>query len=158
SVANGEADTRSPGCTRRFALLTRPLTISERKIPSARDVSAKIEMGGTRNPAAFDAYLRASKAFTQHQDRDLQTAIAAYREAISLDPNYALAFAGRSIAYSDDTKEFATGAAIREGFEKAQADARKAIGLAPELAEGHLALGRFLHVSLLDFAQANSAF
>src|SRR5262249_833197 len=27
------------------------------------DASAKIELGGTRNPAAFDAYLRGSKAY-----------------------------------------------------------------------------------------------
>jgi TolB-like protein/Flp pilus assembly protein TadD len=129
------------------------------KVSLLGDVSAKIELGGTRNPAAFDAYLRASKAFTQHQDKDLQSAIAAYTEAIRLDSNYSLALAGRSIAYSDYANEFATGAAVaREGFEKAQADARKAIGLAPELAEGHLALGRFLQLGSLDFAQANRAF
>ena len=129
------------------------------KVTLLGDVSAKIELGGTRNPAAFDAYLRASKAFRQHQDKDLQSAIAAYTEAIRLDSNYALAFAGRSRAYSDSANEFATeAAAVREGFEEAQADARKAIGLAPELAEGHLALGRFLQLGSLDFAQANKAF
>src|SRR5215470_5240315 len=64
------------------------------------DVSAKIELGGTRNPAAFDAYLRGSKAYsTLHKANDLQSgtavyqsAAAAYTEAIRLDPNYALAF------------------------------------------------------------------
>jgi TolB-like protein len=61
------------------------------------DVSAKIELGGTRNPAAFDAYLRGSKAYsTLHRANDPQSAAAvqesaaaAYSEAIRLDPNYA---------------------------------------------------------------------
>jgi TolB-like protein/cytochrome c-type biogenesis protein CcmH/NrfG len=129
------------------------------KVTLLGDVSAKIELGGTRNPAAFDAYLRGSKAFTTYHDgNDLQTAIAAYAAAIRLDPSYALAFAGRSSAYTGYAIQFATGAAIREGFEKAQADARKAIGLAPELAEGHLALGLFLQLGSLDFAQANRSF
>ena len=72
--------------------------------------------------------------------KDLPTAIAAYTEAIRLDPHYALAFAGRSIAFSNDAAEAATAAAMREGFDKAQADARQALALAPDLAQAHLAL------------------
>jgi TolB-like protein len=114
------------------------------KVALLGDVSAKIELGGTRNPAAFDAYLRGSKAFSigSHDAKAFQTAIAAYAEAIRLDPNYALAFAGRSRAHGGYAGEFATGAGeIRDSFDKAQADARKPIVLAPELGEGYLALG-----------------
>jgi TolB-like protein len=122
------------------------------------DVSAKIELGGTRNPAAFDAYLRGSKAFnTSHDAKHYQSAIAAYTEAIGLDQNYALALAARSIALSGYTEEFATGPAIREGFEKAQGDARKAIALAPDLAESHLALAQFFDASL-EFAPADEEY
>src|SRR6516164_1240120 len=57
------------------------------------DVATKIELGGTRNPAAFDAYLRGSEADESGRvAKDLETAIAGYSEAIRLDPNYALAF------------------------------------------------------------------
>ena len=104
--------------------------------------SAKIELGGTHNPAAFDAYLRGAKADSSiHEAKDLPAAIAAYTEAIRLDPHYALAFAARSIALSDYAADVATAAATREGFDKAQADARQALDLAPDLAEAHLALG-----------------
>jgi len=128
------------------------------KVTLLGDISAKIELGGTRNPAAFDAYLRGSKALnTSHDAKHYQMALAAYTEAIGLDPNYALALAGRSIALTGYALEFATGPAIREGFEKAQADARKAIALAPELAEGHLALAQFFDASL-GFAQANEEY
>ena len=120
----------------------------------------KIELGGTRNAAAFDAYLRGAKTYSSNPDdaKELQTAIAAYTEAIDLDRNYALAFAGRSVAYSGYASEYARGAAIREGFDKAQDDARQALALAPALAEGHLALARVLEAGSLDFTQASEAY
>lgn len=123
------------------------------------DEAPKIELGGTRNSAAFDAYLRGAKAYgTERQAKDFQTAIAAYTEAIRLDPTYALAFASRSVAYSGYASKYATGAAVREAFDKSQGDARQALALAPELAEGHLAMGRFLDSGPLDFAQAGKAY
>jgi TolB-like protein/DNA-binding winged helix-turn-helix (wHTH) protein/Flp pilus assembly protein TadD len=129
------------------------------KVTLLGNASGKIELGGTHNPAAFDAYLRAVKAYyTATEGKALQTAIAAYTEAIRLDPNYALAFAGRSRNYTGYATEFATGAAIRESFDKAQADAREAVRLAPELAEGHLALGYFFEDGALDFTRAHEAF
>ena len=67
------------------------------KVTLLGDFAAKVELGGTRNPAAFDAYLRGAKARSWIRDtKDLPAAIAAYTEAIRLDPHYALAFAGRS--------------------------------------------------------------
>ena len=128
------------------------------KVTLLSDVSAKIELGGTHNPAAFDAYLRGAKAHSSiHEGKDLPTAIAAYTEAIRLDPHYALAFAARSIALSDYAAEVATGAATREGSDKAQADARQALALAPDLAEAYLALGLVSEYAL-DFTQASDAY
>jgi serine/threonine-protein kinase len=119
------------------------------------DLPGKIALGGTRNPAAFDAYLRGSKAYqSRRESKDIPGAIAAYDEAIRLDPNYALAFAGRAFALTEYTVDEATGEAIREGFEKAEADARRAIELAPELAEAHLALAFVSEQGTLDFAEA----
>jgi len=127
------------------------------KVTLLGDVTAKIELGGTRNPAAFDAYLRGRKARERSGARADQEAIAAFTDAIRLDPSYALAFAGRSLAYSGYGGEFATGAEIRESFDKARADAHQAIALAPELAEGNLALALFLD-DTLDFVQASEAY
>ncbi len=87
-----------------------------------------------------------------------QTAIAAYTEAIRLDPKYALAFAGRSQALSGYASECATGTAVREVFDKSKADARQALALAPELAQGHLALAAYFQRGSLDFAAASEAF
>jgi TolB-like protein/Flp pilus assembly protein TadD len=129
------------------------------KVTLLGDISEKIEPGGTHNPAAFDAYLRASEAYrSRHEDRDIPTAIATYTEAIRLDPNYALAYAGRATALTDYTAAVSTGAAIREGFEKAEADARRAIALAPELAEAHMALAFVSEQGSHDFAQAREQY
>jgi eukaryotic-like serine/threonine-protein kinase len=128
------------------------------KVTLLGDIAAKIELGGTHNPAAFDAYLRGAKAVSSLRDtKDLPAAIAAYTEAIRLDPYYALAFAGRSIALSIAASEAETAAAARDGFGKAQADAREALALAPDLAQAHLALG-LVSVGTLDFTQAREAY
>ena len=129
------------------------------KVTLLGDVAAKIELGGTHNPAAFDAYLRAAKAFqSRHQEKEIPTAIVAYTEAIRLDPNFALAFSGRSIALTTYAGEGATGAAVRESYEKAESDARQAVALAPGLAEGHLALANVFETGILDFARARDEY
>jgi TolB-like protein/Tfp pilus assembly protein PilF len=129
------------------------------KVTLLGDIAQKIELGGTRNPAALDAYLRASKAFqSRHEGKDIPTAIAAYTEAIRLDSNFAIAFAGRSIARTNYAAQTATGTAIREGFEKAERDARQAIALAPELAEAHAALAYAFELGTLDFTRASEEY
>src|ERR1700689_1430664 len=125
------------------------------KLTLLGDVAAKIELGGTHDAAAFDAYLRASKAYRTHHDSNgVKTAISEYSEAIRLDPEYALAFAGRSNELITYAEEDAAEEAVRDTFDEGQADARKALALAPNLAEGHLALARFLYLGTLDFTGA----
>jgi TolB-like protein len=131
------------------------------KITLLGDVAARIKLGGTTNPVAFDAYLRGlrgAQAFNATRDaRDIQVGVAAYTEAIRLDPHYALAFAERSIAYTLYA-EVVTGADIRENFDKSQVDAHQAITLAPELSEGHLAMANVLAMGSLDFTEASKAY
>jgi TolB-like protein/Tfp pilus assembly protein PilF len=129
------------------------------KVTLLGDVSTKIELGGTRDPAAFDAYLRGSRALNSMQGgEDLQKAIAEYSEAIRLDSSYVLAFAGRSSALSAYAQQWAAGPAVREDFARAEADARHAIALAPELAEAHVALAHFLASGSLDYSQASDEY
>jgi TolB-like protein len=129
------------------------------KVTLLGDASAKIELGGTHNPAAFDAYLRGAKAYiSRHEAKEIPTAIAAYTEAIRLDPRYALALAARSIALSAYAGDAATGAALREDIDKAQADARQALELAPDLAQAHLALAQGAEIGTLDFTQASESY
>jgi TolB-like protein len=123
------------------------------KVTLLGDVASKIEIGGTRSPAAFDAYLRASNAYRRFgpvnlaagggNEEGLQFAIDAYTEAIHADPDYALAYAGRSLAFADFARALVAGPGVSDYFSKGQSDARKAIALAPDLADSHLALANF---------------
>jgi TolB-like protein/tetratricopeptide (TPR) repeat protein len=129
------------------------------KVTLLGDVAAKVELGGTSNPAAFDAYLRGAKSQSGgHDAKEVQAAINAFTDAISLDPNYALAYAARSVAVNEYAGYWTSGAAaVHEGVEKASADGRKAVLLAPELGEGHRALAQAFE-SLLDFRGANEEY
>ena len=120
------------------------------------DIGEKIELGGTRTPGAFDAYVRARKADWQN-GQDAQRKIAAYSEAIRLDPHYALAYAGRSFAFDGDAVDFASGSAIDADHAKALGDARQALALAPELPEGHEALAYYF-ANTLQITQARDEF
>lgn len=125
------------------------------KVTLLGDVAARIELGGTRNSAAFDAYLRGLKASNMvHDAKDDKAAIAAYAEAIRLDPSYALARAARSLALTDYADNYAIGPGIRSSYQTAQADARLAIARAPALANGHLALASVFESESLDFTHA----
>jgi TolB-like protein/Tfp pilus assembly protein PilF len=122
------------------------------------DEAAKIEVGGTRNPAAIDAYLKATKAYADHVNRsDVEDSIANYTKAIELDPNYAVAYVGRSIAFGELALNFATSREVRATVDKAEADARKAIALTPNLGLAHLALASAFETAL-DFGRASDEY
>jgi TolB-like protein len=128
------------------------------KVTLLGDVAAKIGAGGTHDPAAFDAYLRGSKEFGWEQHgEDIQAAISDFTEAIHRDPNFALAFSRRSLALARYARIYADGRTVGEYLDKARADARKAIALAPDVAEGHVALARFL-AEALEFVPASQEY
>jgi len=119
------------------------------------DSSALIELGGTQNPLAFDAYLKGQKFSGIAFDKETRLSqIAAYSEAIRLDPRYAKAYAGKALALSTFAGSNATGPAVRESFEEARAAAEKALALAPELGEAHAAFAAVLDQGFGDYGRA----
>lgn len=129
------------------------------KVALLGNVAARFELGGTRIPAAFDAYLRGMKSQSGgHEAKDLRAAIGEFTDAIGLDANYALAYAARSTAAVEFAGYWTSDvAAAREGFANALTDARQAILLAPELGEGHRALAEAF-ASTLDFRRAKEEY
>ena len=124
------------------------------KVALIGNVAAKIELGGTRDPAAFDAYLRGSKlaAAAAHSSAEVRATIDAYTEALRADPNFALAYAARARAKTG--WGYFLIEAPQDAFASARTDAGHAISLAPELGDGHAALGEVLENGFLDFAGA----
>jgi serine/threonine-protein kinase len=128
------------------------------KVRLLGDVAATSDVGGTSNPEALDAYLRGRKTYLSAYDApSMQAAIADYSEAVRVDPNYALALAGRSVALSNYGSYFATGSAIRENFNRASDDANRAITLAPNLAMAHVALANY-YLADLQLARADEEY
>jgi TolB-like protein len=118
--------------------------------------AAKIELGGTRNPDALDAYLRGRALDVNAKTlADSEAALAAYDEAIRLDSNYALAYTTRSRLQALIGASYENSVpAARKRNAAARRDAERAIQLAPELAEGHSALAFMLSRGTLDYRTA----
>ncbi|HSQ19020.1 MAG TPA: tetratricopeptide repeat protein [Blastocatellia bacterium] len=92
----------------------------------------------TKSTEAHNAYLQGHFHFQRRNLEDFRKAVSYFDEAIRLDPDYALAYAERSEAWSligDLTGQRAT------AWPKAKSDAEKAVAIAPSLAEAHAALG-----------------
>jgi DNA-binding SARP family transcriptional activator len=96
----------------------------------------------TRNPAAYDLYLRGRHDREMRSDTGFRAAVADYRAAIQLDSSFADAYAGLSEVYTLlwVVTEFDANPS-RETALKAESAAVKAVTLAEDHAEGHLALG-----------------
>jgi TolB-like protein len=87
---------------------------------------------------AHNAYLQGHYYFQRRNLEDYRKAVGYFDEAIRLDPQYALAYAERSEAWTmigDLTGQRPT------AYAKARSDAEKAVAIAPALAEAHAALG-----------------
>jgi TolB-like protein/tetratricopeptide (TPR) repeat protein len=127
----------------------------------AGNETAVLELGSTSNPGAYEAYLRGSELLSNPDtaEADMRAALAAFDQAIALDPNYAQAHAKRAVALADisifvDLKPEEM-ARVRE---QARQAAERAVALAPELGSAHLALADVLSNGLLDFAAAAPEF
>jgi tetratricopeptide (TPR) repeat protein len=128
------------------------------KVRLLGDTATEMKVGGTRNPAAYDAYLRSASAYWHASSAtDNEAVRAGYQEAVRLDPNFALAYAGWSLALGGYAGAFAHGPEVGDFYRQARAPALKAVALAPELAEGHLALA-YVQENSLDFAGASEEF
>jgi TolB-like protein len=128
------------------------------KVTILGETVGEMKVGGTRNAAAYDAYLRSARAYwQQHTASDMESVIAGYKEALRLDPNFALAYAEWSFALQGVAAHYAHGPAVYDVYRQARATALKAVELAPNLAEGHLALA-LVYQESLDFTNASKEF
>jgi len=125
------------------------------KVTLLNNAAMKSDLGGTRNPQALDAYLRGLKlaAATLRSAAEARQTIAAFTEAIDLDPNFALAYTARARTLVEFGAFFMIDA-THETFSKAKVDATRAVTLEPDLGEAHAALAEALEIGFLDFAGA----
>jgi TolB-like protein/Tfp pilus assembly protein PilF len=130
------------------------------KITLLDNATARTELGGTRSPAAFDAYLRGvqlARAAMSSTPMDCRGPIDAFSQAITLDSNYALAYANRAVITwlcATNSPEWLS--LQQPDQQMVRADADRAIALAPGLPDGYVALSE-LEMGLLHFDAANRA-
>lgn len=95
----------------------------------------------TENTRAYQAYLMGLFYWNKRTNDALKRAVEYFRQAIDLDPQYALAYAKLAdtyflIAYRDFNED-----SRNKGFEKSRSTALSALELDPFVAEAHAALG-----------------
>ena len=109
----------------------------ELKLLGREDKSAR--NASTQSVEAHNAYLQGHFYFARRNLEDYRKAVGFFDEAIRLDPDYALAYAERSEAWTfigDLSNE-----KQKEAWATARSDAEKAVAIGPSLSEAHAALG-----------------
>jgi len=134
-----------------------------RKIASALQAqlspneNARLDRQPTKDSAAYLLYLQAHD-YANRPDRFRETSLKAeelFEQAIKLDPNFALAFAGLSMVQSWLYHESEPTPARRK---KARLNANESLRLQPDLPEGHLALGYSYYYGDRDYQRALAEF
>ena len=115
--------------------------------------------GGTKNVQAYEDYLRGKALFNLAKDEASdRAALTYYNEALALDPNFALAHAARSRSLIAFAGEYAKADQLKGLYSQAIDAGRRAVEIAPTLAEGQLALGFALFTGRLDVAGSRRYF
>lgn len=99
---------------------------------------ANIERTPTISMTAYEYYLRGRDYYYRYTKPDNEAAISLFKNALELDPRYALAWAGLGDAYAQRVGRFAFPISW---LDSAVAMGKKAIALDPNSAEGYKALG-----------------
>lgn len=117
------------------------------------------DTGGTKDVAAYDAFLRGKDLFDQAANEATdRAALARFEEAITLDPKYGAAHAARALALAVIANQYVPVEQRPALFKDATATARHATELAPKLAQAFSALGFVLHNGLLDWKAARTPY
>ena len=126
---------------------------------SGSALESQARSGGTKDPAAFDAYLRGKDLFDSQKDEASDRgSLAAFGDALQLDPHYAAARAARSRALAVIANEYAQAADRRPLYQQAVDEARKAVAAAPQFADAYAALGYALFYGKLDIISADAPY
>jgi tetratricopeptide (TPR) repeat protein len=115
--------------------------------------------GGTKNAEAYDHYLQGKSLYHLARDEESdRQALANYDFAIAADPNFAMAHAARSRVLASLAAEYGKADELKPLYAQSTAAAKRAVELAPNLAEGQLALGYVLFTGHLDVKGARAPY
>jgi serine/threonine-protein kinase len=125
------------------------------------DDAARLDVGGTTNPQALDAYLRGMSIKNRRQPGWEQLALAKFGEAVAADAQFALAHAMHAETLTQIAEGFddstSDPAALLRAEKEGLAEAELAVSLAPELALAYVTVGDAAQ-DLFDFQRAGAAY
>jgi TolB-like protein/Tfp pilus assembly protein PilF len=113
---------------------------------------SKLSKQSTNNPEAYQLYLKGHYFWQKFTPADHKKAEEYFNQAISLDPNFALAYVGLTETYGASASN--GWISPREGYPKAKATARRALELDDSLAEAHTNYGAIVMFYDLDWTTA----
>jgi len=106
----------------------------------------------TTDPRAYELYLKGRFQWNKRNADGLYAAIERFNEAIEIDPQYALAYAGLADCYN--LLDIWAGLPTNETFPRAKAAAQKALAIDDQLAEAHTSLAYAIHTYEWDWTTA----
>lgn len=106
----------------------------------------------TTDPRAYELYLKGRFQWNKRDAEGLYKAIELFNQAIEIDPQYALAYAGLADSYN--LLDIWAGLPTRETFPRAKAAAEKALAIDDELAEAHTSRAYAIHTYEWDWELA----
>jgi serine/threonine-protein kinase len=106
----------------------------------------------TTDARAYELYLKGRFQWNKRNAEGLYKAIEFFNQAIEIDPQYALAYAGVADCYN--LLDIWAGLPTNETFPRAKAAAQKALAIDDQLAEAHTSLAYAIHTYEWDWAAA----
>jgi len=110
----------------------------------------------TSSNEAYQLYLKGRFHWTKRTKDDLDKSVESYKQAISLDPNFALAYVGMAETYNSMAKD--PDVAPKDAVPFAKSAAAKAMELDPSLPEAHSAFGDSLAIYDWNWTQSEQEF
>ena len=141
------------------------LLATQREIATTLTQKMQLQLGGnetgiakkyTSSNDAYQLYLKGRYYWAKRTKDDLDKSVDSYKQAITLDPNFALAYVGLAETYNSMAKD--PDAAPKDAVPFAKSAAAKALELDPSLPEAHSAFGDSLAIYDWNWTESEQEF
>jgi serine/threonine-protein kinase len=123
------------------------------------DERTRLHREPTSNVQAYQLYLQGRHCYTRYTEEGIRKGIEYFRQAIAVDPGYAMAHVGVALAYAElAAGQGGSGVREEEAFGQSREAVTKALGLDDSLGEAHSVLALLKCIHDFDWAGAEQEF
>ena len=165
SVELVDARTRNLVWKEQYERKMADLLATQREIATTLTQKMQLELAGdekgltkkyTNSNEAYQLYMKGRYHWSRRSKEDLDKAIESYKQAIALDPNFALAYAATAEAYNSMGKN--PDVPPKDCIPLAKAAAQRALDIDPSLAQAHSAFADSLSIYDWNWSEAERHF